>query len=325
MIVHALSALALIAASAGQAAAPPPPEPPEPPSPPLAPSIQEVHRMRLGDEAAKENPLRYEAGSIAKFACTIAILRLYDQEKLSLDDQVGDLVPALKNMPAASVALRHVLAYRSGIADGFRAAARADVGAVMAISDPAEAAARFANGPLDAEPGAQWSYDLVNWMIAQAVIEEVTGDPLETALARLVLEPAGMKHSYVFAGTGGEYIAKPLLPSRPLPRYMQCAGGLASVPDDLVKLVQFPHRGGLGAASVYELTNVTTPEEAYTLGGRFRTNAKGQLISWQTGSNGSYRALALYQVAGPNAVATMNSTAHEEFINEYKAKFLAGF
>ena len=116
-------------------------------------------------QSTPETRTLYEAGSIAKFACTIAILRLADEGELSLDDPVGALVPALADLPAGRVKLRHVLANRSGIADGLAAAARADVGAVMAISDPAEAASRFGAGDLIKEPGSAWSYDLINWMI----------------------------------------------------------------------------------------------------------------------------------------------------------------
>ena len=264
-----------------------------------------------------------EAGSIAKFACTIAILRLSDEGQLGLDDPVGALVPTLADLPAGRVKLRHVLANRSGIADGLAAAARADVGAVMAISDPAEAALRFGAGDLIHEPGSAWSYDLINWMIAQAVIEQVTGEELDQALSRLVLGPAGMLGSRVFAGFGGPDLAKPLVPSRPLPRFLQCAGGLVTNPDDLELLVRFPHRGALSKAAQKELSTVTTPEESYTLGGRFRVTDRGALISWQSGSNGSYRSFAVYDVGKDEALAGMTANANMKRINELREVWLA--
>ena len=68
---------------------------------------------------------------------------------------------------------------------------------------------------------------------------------------------------------------------------------------------------------------MTTPEENYTLGGRYRRTDKGALISWQSGSNGSYRSFVVYDVAGDDALAGMNAQANMKIINEQREAWLA--
>ena len=250
----------------------------------------------------------YEAGSIAKFACTLAVLRLADRGVMKLDDPVGRFLPSVEGSPVATVTLRHVLANRSGIEDKMMSAVREDVGSVMAVADSAEAVRRFAGQELEAKPGSNWSYDLINWIIVQAVIENATEKPVAEALKELVLGPAGMKESRMFFGSGDSSFATPVEPSRPLPSFLQCAGGMASTPADILALARFAHDGGLSDASLSLLTKVTTAEQSYTLGGRFRTTSAGRLLSWQAGSNGSYKSLVVYDPATDTGFAAMTAS-----------------
>ena len=55
----------------------------------------------------KEDPAAlYEAGSIGKFACTIATLRLADRDMISLDETLGRLLPQFADTPIATISLR---------------------------------------------------------------------------------------------------------------------------------------------------------------------------------------------------------------------------
>ena len=268
---------------------------------------------------------RYEAGSITKFACTLAILRLADAGRLSLDEPVGELVPSLAAIPAGQVALRHVLANRSGIPDGLQAALREDATAVAMLADPAMAAQKFGAGQLASEPGSEWSYDLINWIIAQAVIEKVSKQKLDRALTQLVFTPADMRDYRVFSGRGGIDFVKPAKPSRPLPGFLQCAGGLATAPADLLALLAFPHEGGLSDQALEELMTVTTPEEGYTLGGRFRETEAGMFLSWQSGSNGSYKSIAVYDPVSGLGFAAMTADGEDASIQAARKDWVESF
>ena len=250
----------------------------------------------------------YEAGSIGKFACTIATLRLADRGMLSLDDTVGSLLPQFAESVIGPITLRQVMASRSGIADGLMPAFRSDPRSVMATPDATTAIERFATGPLAFDPGTQWSYDLVNWIVVQAVLEDVSGLAIAPLLEREVLRPAGMDDSRIFLGRVGKGGAVPASEAPPLPRFLTCAGGLATTPTDLLALARYPHNGGVGEASLAELTRVHTPDEGYTLGGRFMRNDDGQPLSWQSGSNGAYKSLVTYDPASDTGFAAMTAS-----------------
>ena len=266
----------------------------------------------------------YESGSIGKFACTIAAMRLVDRDALMLDDTLGSLLEDVAATPIATVTLRQVLASRSGIADGLLPAFQSSPSDVMGTPDANAAVRKFALGALAAEPGSEWSYDLVNWIVVQAVIEEVTGRPIADVLADLVLNPAGMGQSRIFVGEIGEGAQKPEAPVRPLPGFLTCAGGLATTPTDLIALARFPHKGGLSASSLRALTTIYTPDEGYTLGGRYIMAGQGtkRLVSWHTGSNGAYKSLVTYDPLTDSGFAAMTASNDSQMIQDARTEWM---
>lgn len=264
----------------------------------------------------------FEAGSIGKFACTIAALRLSDKGLFALDDPVATLLPELAETPIAKVTLRQLLQSRSGLADGLLPAFGRDPGAVMRTPDALSAARKYAAGDLAFKPGSAWSYDLVNWVVVQAILEAQTGDRIAAILEREVLKPAGMGQSRIFTMTIGEGAQKPTQAVRPMPVFLTCAGALATTPPDLIALARFPHHGGLSASSLLALQAVATPEEAYALGGRFQTVA-GQWLSWQSGSNGAYKSLVTYDPSSDTGFAAMTATGDSAALDAARSAWLS--
>ncbi|MEP3422327.1 MAG: serine hydrolase domain-containing protein [Erythrobacter sp.] len=267
----------------------------------------------------------YEAGSIGKFACTLAVLRMVDRGALAIDARLGDILPETADTPIADVTLRQVLQSRSGIADGLLPAFGVDPQAVMQTPDAMTATMQYATGELANGPGDQWSYDLVNWIVVQALLEKVTGDDIANILETLVLRPAGMGQSRIFVGAIGPAAEPPASPGRPIPAFLTCAGGLATTPTDLIALARFAHNGGLSANSLAALTDIATPDEAYALGGRFiaRSETDARLISWQTGSNGAYKSLVAYDPIRDVGFAAMTASGDATAIQSHRGDWMA--
>ena len=97
----------------------------------------------------------YEAGSIGKFACTIAALRLSDRGKLDIDAPLEALLSEARDTPIAGVTLRQVLQSRSGIADGLLPAFSVDPRDVMETATAGKAVEKFATGDLASDPGLE--------------------------------------------------------------------------------------------------------------------------------------------------------------------------
>lgn len=138
----------------------------------------------------------FRIGSVAKTFTALAVLRLVEAERLSVEMSLGTLLP---NFPGAErVSLHHLLSNTSGIADHI---VREDVatwcGRPHALSELIDL---IAEQPLLFEPGARFSYSNANWALLAAVLEHATGRPFAEALAELVFVPLGLTGTSVGIG-----------------------------------------------------------------------------------------------------------------------------
>ena len=197
---------------------------------------------------------------------------------------------------------------------------------MLQTSTAQDALTKYATGALANPPGSKWSYDLVNWIVVQAVLEEVTGESISAVLRNEVLVPAQMTQSRVFVGAIGEGAQPPAQTGLPIPAFLTCAGGLATTPSDLIALARFAHKGGLSEQSLQALQEVATPEEDYALGGRFieRATDDPRKLSWQSGSNGAYKSLVTYDPVTDTGFAAMTATGNNDDIQQARAQWLKG-
>lgn len=264
----------------------------------------------------------YQAGSIAKYACSLAVLRLQYAGVLRLDQPIASILTGFDQRPVGSVTVRQLLANRSGVADGLMPAIRADMDAVLAVEGGREAIERFIPEDLAFDPGSRFSYDLANWIFVQEILETVSGDRLETALDELVFAPAGLSDTRVFSGRPDARMQEPVEPATPAPAWLGCAGGMVSTPSDLVALLRFAHTGGLSPESLGTLMKVVTPEENYSLGGRVETVGQ-RVLDWKTGSNGPYKSLAVYDPQRDIGFAAMSADGNWSAIEAARAAWIA--
>ena len=262
----------------------------------------------------------HQAGSISKYACTLAAFELARRGALSLDAPISAYLPELEG-PAAEVSVRLLAQSRAGLPDTVREAFSDDPQAVLALDlTGAEAARQFA--PADGgAAGERFEYHLVNWVLAQAVLEAAGGAPIDQLLETLVFTPAGMGSATVFDGDMPDGAALPADPYMPVPGFLACAGGLLATPSDLIALARRPFTpGGFDDEMRDALMTVTSLQEHYAIGGRVRTAALGsdeRALVWLTGSNGAYKSVAVYDPVSDRGFAAMNAA------DDYDALFAA--
>jgi CubicO group peptidase (beta-lactamase class C family) len=127
--------------------------------------------------------------SSGKPVTTTAVLQLWEQGRLGLDDRVAGYVPGW-GAGKERVTIRQVLIHTGG----FTMAGR---GELFDTDVPyAEAVARIAAHPAEWEPGTKAGYHPTSgWKILGAVVEAVDGRSIDRYVAAEVLGPAGMKES----------------------------------------------------------------------------------------------------------------------------------
>lgn len=115
----------------------------------------------------------FQIGSISKSLASLAILKLVDEGKLSLDTQIWTLLPEFP-IEGPPVTVRHLLTHSSGLA-----------------SDP-PLAPRTGKLWQGFTPGSQFSYSNTAYQMLGLIVAKLRGKSYETALAEDVLAPLGM-------------------------------------------------------------------------------------------------------------------------------------
>jgi CubicO group peptidase (beta-lactamase class C family) len=155
----------------------------------------------FGDYKRVDTTTLFLAGSISKPVFATGALKLVEQGKLSLDTDINSSLrswrlPDSRFTDKEKVTLRRLLTHSAGLTvwgfPGYRmGAAIPTVQQVLDSAGPANTAA-VRN---DTMPGAMWRYSGGGITIAQLMTTDVTGEPFPDLMKRLVLDPAGMKHS----------------------------------------------------------------------------------------------------------------------------------
>ena len=125
--------------------------------------------------------------STQKLLTATAVLRLAETGKLHLDDPVQRYCPAFGARPWP-VTLRHLLSHQGGV----RPSDLQDMFNREHYSSTEAALRRFVADSLQATPGSRVAYSNAGYTLLACTIEGATSQPYDSALARLVLAPAGM-------------------------------------------------------------------------------------------------------------------------------------
>lgn len=138
----------------------------------------------------------FAIASVGKLMTSVAVLKLVEQGRLDLDDTVASQVPAALATQAkqwSGLKVHHLLTMTSGIPDYF------DGGYSNASNEGAIGAVAYVDGePMLFRPGRRFNYSNTNYVLLGLIIEQVTGQSYARAMDQLVLQPAGMRKSFVF-------------------------------------------------------------------------------------------------------------------------------
>ena len=227
----------------------------------------------------------FQAASISKPVAALAALRLVEQGKLALDEDVNAKlaswkVPENDFTKTEKVTLRRLLSHSAGLTvHGFGGyAADAPVPTLVQVLDGAKPANSGAVR-VDVVPGTIWRYSGGGYTVAQLLMTDVTGRPFPDLMAELVLKPVGMTDSTYEqplpearrgAAASGHTSDGKLLPGRYHTYPEMAAAGLWTTPTDLAKFLLEIERARRGKSAVLSqalaLEMTTAQKPGYGLG-----------------------------------------------------------
>ena len=131
----------------------------------------------------------YDLASLTKvIGTTTAIMILFDEGKLHLDDQVVKYIPEFTGGGKENITLRMLLEHRSGLPAG------RDLWRIA--HTPEEARAAVISTPLFAAPGQYYEYSDLGADMLGFTVEAVAGEKLDSFLQRRVFTPLGMTDTH---------------------------------------------------------------------------------------------------------------------------------
>lgn len=280
---------------------------------------------RPGGPPVTERTL-FQAASISKPVFALAVLRLADTGKVDLQANVNDYlttwkVPDNRFTRQTPVSLRALLSHTAGTTvQGFRGyepnAELPTLGQILDGASPAN------NSPVrvDTPPGDRFRYSGGGYVVAQAVLQDVTGEAPAQYLQHFVLQPLGMEHSTFEQPLPASRAAEIALPYRadgspveggPHAYPELAAAGLWTTPSDLARYalgVQAALRGESNAI-------ISAPMARAMLTPVLNDQGLGPRVGGRTprmyfahnGGNEGYRCLLVAYEDGEGAVIMTNS------------------
>ena len=223
--------------------------------------------------------------SMTKPLVSLVLMQLYEEGRFLLEDPVGEYVPALANLsvwdggtdqaprtrPAKrQPSVKDMLTHTSGLSYGFmrqhpvdalyRAQSLGDFSPTPFDLD--EVMRRLGELPLLFDPGEGWNYSM-STDVCGAIIESITGQSLDQALAERLLDPLGMtetgfqvtddqkdRFTALYARVGDNPMARIDDPATSgycsPPAFLSGGGGLVSTIGDYQKFCDMLLAGGVG-------------------------------------------------------------------------------
>ncbi|MBV9962136.1 MAG: beta-lactamase family protein [Parafilimonas sp.] len=150
--------------------------------------------FRTKDSINEHTP--FHLASISKTFTGMAVLKLGEEGKLSLDDSLQKYFPEL---PYHGITIKMLLSHRSGLPnylyfmdsiwDKHKEMTNEDVLNAMIVHHP----------PTQNLPGKRFQYCNTNFMLLALIVEKITGEKFPDYMKENVFEPLGMHDTYIFS------------------------------------------------------------------------------------------------------------------------------
>jgi CubicO group peptidase (beta-lactamase class C family) len=143
-------------------------------------------------------PLRtdhvFRIGSVTKQFTGAAILKLAEEGKLSLQDELTKFLPDYPTL-GKKITVEHLLTHTSGI-KSYTDLEKWTPQEHRKDFTTSELVDYFKNEPMDFDPDAQWNYNNSGYILLGCIIEKTSGKTYAEYIAEQFFKPLGMNNSY---------------------------------------------------------------------------------------------------------------------------------
>lgn len=142
----------------------------------------------------------FDVASLTKvYATTLALMKLVDEGKLSIDSYVSEYLPGFDKDSYNQITIRQLMNHTSGFPSDVKFF-RPDVlqGEAFYSTNRTVTMGLLADVPLESAPGQQQRYSDIGYMVLGAVIEQITGTGLDAYVRANLYGPLGIASQMSF-------------------------------------------------------------------------------------------------------------------------------
>ncbi|MDZ7771832.1 MAG: glycoside hydrolase family 3 N-terminal domain-containing protein [Balneolaceae bacterium] len=148
----------------------------------------------------------FDLASLTKMvATTAAVMKLTDEDELSLSDRVGDYIEEFSQGPKRAITVRNLLLHNSGLPPF-----RVYVDSLQSRGAILEA---IRNEPLTYEPGTQYVYSDLGFILLAEIVEQVSGLPLDRYVRSELFYPMGLRDTHFNPSAIGNWFTRRIPPT----------------------------------------------------------------------------------------------------------------
>lgn len=276
-------------------------------------SVGERGVVRMGGDRKVTPDTTFLTGSISKSFTALAVMQLVEAGKVDLDATISHYLDDFAGHPADAITIRQLLSHTSGFStlQGNTSPAVTTRGK-DALARRVEQLAAVT--PVY-KPGERWEYSNTNYQILGRLIEVVSGQEYQAYVASHILQPVGMRHSFVADGEIHRSMAIGHRPwfgtERPLPvhrtdRTTAPQGGIVASAGDLARYLYMMMNGKddvLSAAGKALMMRPASKASPFYGFGWFVDSGNGMV--WHGGTSPGFETRATMLPAEKKAVVVL--------------------
>jgi uncharacterized protein YbbC (DUF1343 family)/CubicO group peptidase (beta-lactamase class C family) len=146
------------------------------------------NRSLIAQPEAMTEDTVFDVASLTKVLATApAVMQLYQQGRFLLNDPVAKYLPEFAANGKQDVTIRQLLTHYSGLPP--------DISLEEVWEGKGEGLHRAFASELVTAPGVQFRYSDINFITLGALVEKISGLPLDQYEARYIAQPLGLKHT----------------------------------------------------------------------------------------------------------------------------------
>ena len=149
---------------------------------------------KKGKQKAADTDTKFRIASISKPMTAVAIMQLYEQNKISLDAPIQEYLPSYPVDEKGPFTIRQLLQHRSGVRhynSDFELVKFKQYENMLLALD------YFKDDPLKYTPGTAYLYTTYGYSILGAIIEKVTGQSFQAYMHENIWQPAEMYNTMI--------------------------------------------------------------------------------------------------------------------------------